>query len=80
MFIEWLDTFVEEKGFDLEHTFEAEGPIWGMNLIPLGCVIEAIKAASQQEQQAIRATLVNLDFVNADCLGYFGHLAKALAM
>lgn len=75
----WLNTLVEEKGYDLEGTlFEKEGPS-GLNIIPLGVVIDAIKKAPRHEQQAIKTMIVKLDFVNHDLLKYFGHLAGALA-
>lgn len=75
----WLDTLVSEKGLDLEHTFEVEGPEWGTNWIPLAIVIEAIKGAPKREQDGIKNMLVRIDFVNGSVLDYFGHLAKALA-
>ena len=78
-FNKWLDTFIEEKGYDLEQVFEVNGPS-GWNMIPLGCVVEAIKAANQTEQTIIKNTLVRLDFKNANCLGYFKHLTQAIAM
>lgn len=77
-FTTWLDTLIEEKGYDPEHRFEVEGPS-GPNSIPLGCIVDAIKQAPKSEQAAIKANLVRLDFRNANLLGYFGHLAKALA-
>lgn len=78
-FNNWLDTFVHEKGLDLEHEFEVDGKS-GWNLIPLECVIEAIKTAPKQEQQAIKAMLVKIDFAAGDVMNYFGHLAQAIAM
>ena len=33
-FNKWLDTFIEEKGYDLEQVFEVDGPS-GWNMIPL---------------------------------------------
>lgn len=77
-FTTWLDTFTTEKGLDMERTFEVNGTS-GWNLIPLGCVIEAIKAASKREQDQIKATLVKIDFMNGDVCHFFNHLAKALA-
>lgn len=79
MFNKWLDPFISEKGYDLETLFEVEGAS-GTNYIPLGCVIEAVKATSKQEQNAIKTMIVKLDFINADCLKYFRHLAQAIAM
>ncbi|WP_457180739.1 hypothetical protein [Mycobacteroides abscessus] len=74
----WLDTFVDEKGLDTEHVFSKEVAS-GFNLIPLGVVIAAVKATGAAEQAAIKSTLVRLDFVNADVLSFFDHLAGALA-
>ena len=78
-FDRWLDTFISEKGYDLETFFEVDTPEqW--HLIPLGVVVEAIKGAPAHEQQAIKAMLVKIDFHNGDALDYFRHLAQALAV
>lgn len=78
-FSRWLNTFISEKGLDLEHTFEVEGPEWGLNLIPLGVVVEHIHIAPSREQAAIKDMIVRIDFHNGNVLDYFQHLAKALA-
>ena len=78
-FTRWLDTLVEEKGYDPETLFEVEGES-GTNWMPLAVVVDAIKATSPQEQKAIQSMLVRLDFLNRDCLDYFRHLAQALAI
>lgn len=77
-FDKWLDTFIEEKGLDLEHIFEVEGPLC-TNFIPLGNVVEAMKLAPPHEQKEIKAMVVRIDFANGDVMHFFGHLAKALA-
>ncbi|MDE8649057.1 hypothetical protein PXH69_29205 [Rhodococcus qingshengii] len=74
----WIDTLIDEKGYDPEHIFEVEGPS-GINTIPLGVVIESFKSASSDEQLAIKKNLIALDFRAADLLEYFGKLAEALA-
>ena len=79
-FNEWLDTLIEEKGLDIEHTFEVEGPEWGTNWIPLGCVIESIKSAPKNERAKIKDTLVLIDFKNGDVMHFFNHLAGAIAL
>ena len=79
-FSKWLDTLIEEKNLDTETTFEVEGPEWGWNLIPLGCVIEAIKSAPKHEQASIKHMIVKIDFVNGDVMDYFKHLAQAIAL
>lgn len=78
-FTRWLDTLVEEKGYDLEEIFEVEGES-GTNWMPLEVVLDAIKATSPREQKAIQTVLVRLDFMNRNCLDYFKHLAQALAI
>lgn len=78
-FVSWLDTFVEEKGLDSGQLFEKEGPS-GLNIIPMGVVIAAMKTTNGEEQARIKSTLVRLDFVNADAVGFFEHLAGALVI
>lgn len=77
-FNEWLDTFIEEKGIDTNHTFEIEGKEWDKNYIPVGVVIEHIKITTKQEQEQIKDMLVQIDFRNGDVLHFFGFLAKAI--
>ena len=74
----WIDTFIAEKGLDTERTFEVEGAS-GLNIIPLGCVIEAIKQTTGAERASIKATIVKIDFMNGNVCHFFNHLAKALA-
>jgi len=78
-FNNWLDTFVSEKGIDLETMLEAEGPS-GTNYIPLACLIDALKAAPPSEQSKVKHAIVRLDFVNAPILPFFNHLAGAIAL
>jgi hypothetical protein len=77
-FNNWLDTFIEEKNIDTERTFEVEGAS-GWNLIPVGCIVEAIKGAPKNEQQSIKTTFVKIDFHNGDVYHFFNHLAGAIA-
>lgn len=78
-FNKWLDTLIEEKGYDTDEILEVSGPS-GTNLIPLECLIAAIKEAPVVERKDIHAMLVHIDFVNGDCLGYLQHLAQAIAV
>lgn len=76
-FNKWLDTFIKEKGIDLDYTFtiEDEGIT---HIFELGNVIENIKTTSKEEQNAIKDMIVKIDFYNGDVVDYFKHLAKAL--
>lgn len=76
----WLDALIEEKGIHVESIeFEKMGKS-GMNIIPLGVVIEHIKIASKEEQKQIKTTLVKIDFLNGDICHFFNHLAGAIAI
>lgn len=51
-------------------------------MIPVGCVVEAIKAAPKAEQEAIRRMIVRIDFVAPGpkpIVDYFRHLAQVIA-
>ena len=50
-----------------------------MNMMPYAQVIDAILATNEQEQNAIKSTLVQIDFRNGDIGHYFRHLAQAIA-
>lgn len=78
-FDRWIDTFIEEKGIDTEYLLTVEG-LLGKNYIPVGCVIEAMKEAPKNEQQAIKNMIVKIDFVNGDVIDFFRHLAEAIAL
>ena len=38
----WIYNLIDEKGYDLEHTFVVEGKDWDKNFIPLQVVVEHI--------------------------------------
>ena len=79
-FNKWLDTFVEEKGLNLDHAFEVEGPEHGLNIIPLGCIIDFIKdEADEEAKKKVKENLVKIDFMNGDVMHFFNHCAKAIA-
>jgi hypothetical protein len=78
-FANWIDTFLAEKGVDLEHTFEVPGRS-GLNLIPVASLVDAMKAAPAHEQAGIKSMVVRIDFANGDVLPYFAHLARAIAL
>ena len=78
-FNKWLDTFVEEKGVDLDFAFEVEGDN-GLNIIPVGCIIEFIKdEADEATKKNVKDNLVKIDFMNGDVMHFFNHCAKAVA-
>ena len=78
-FTNWINTFIAEKGIDLEQRFEVEGPS-GANSFEYGMIVDAIKQAPTHEQAAIKTTIVKIDFANGDVRHFFRHLAQALAV
>lgn len=74
----WLETFLSEKGIDLDEAIEVEGPS-GLNLLDVGILVEAMKSAPAHEQRGIRAMLVRIDFAFGDVRHYLRHLAQAVA-
>lgn len=78
-FTKWLDTFIQEKGLDLEDSIVVEGPS-GTNHMQLVHVIAAIHEAPAHEQAGIKSMIVKIDFRNGDVMHYFRHLAQAIAV
>jgi hypothetical protein len=76
-FNKWLDTFVAEKGIDLEATFQFDNDN-GFNIMPYGVVVEAIKTTTGIERAAIKTMIVKIDFANGDVLDFFRHLGRGL--
>jgi hypothetical protein len=77
-FTNWLDTFLEEKGIDLEETFTLLNSEGVENFMPYAVVIEHIKIAPQHEQKAIKEMIVKIDFKNGDVRHFLRHLAQAI--
>lgn len=77
-FTKWLETFIREKGIDLEETFTVEKT--QRNFMSYGVIVEAIKNTCKEEQKAIKNMLVKIDFFNGDVKDYFRHLAVAIAI
>jgi len=75
----WIDTFICEKGISPETILTAEGRS-GLNYIPVGSLVAAIKNAPKHERDAIKTTIAKIDFANGDVLHFFRHLAVAIAL
>lgn len=76
-FNKWLDTFIEEKGIDLNETFTIEEN-GQLHIFEIGNIVENIKTTTQKEQEEIKNMIVKIDFYNGDVIDYFKHLAQAL--
>jgi len=77
-FSHWLDTFVSEKGLDIDHLFIVETDA-NIHMIDLATVIETCKLAPTNEQEQIRTTIVKIDFHNGDVMHFFKYLADFIA-
>ena len=77
-FTNWLNTFIAEKGIDLEEGFTVNGPS-GENHMQFVHVVAAILGAPTHEQAAIKNMIAKIDFRNGDVRPYFKHLAQAIA-
>ena len=75
----WLDTLIDEKGFDAEEMFEVDGPS-GVNIMPYQAVFDSMKVTTPDEQAAIKNMIVYIDFKNGDILHYVRHLAQAISI
>lgn len=78
-FNNWLETFLDEKGVDMEQILTVPGPS-GDNHMPVSILVDAIKQAPLHEQAGIKNMIVRIDFVNRDVIRYFRHLAQAIAI
>mgnify|MGYP003675266796 FL=1 len=74
----YLDLLITEKGLNIETTFDVNGNS-GLNIIPLGVVVEHILIAAKEEQTKIKNMLIKIDFNNGDVMHFFNHLAQAIA-
>lgn len=77
-FNKWIDTFIEEKGIDLEQVIEIKTET-NTHYFEVGNIIANIKATTPEEQAGIKDMIVKIDFHNGDVVDYFRHLAQALA-
>ena len=75
----WLDTFVSEKGLDLETSITVEGAS-GPNHMTAQTVVDHMKIAPTHEQNQLKNIIVRIDFANGDVMDFFRHLAQALAI
>lgn len=74
----WLDTFLEEKGIDLEQRFNLKDTSGTSHSMPYGVVVEHIKIAPKNEKESIKKIIAQIDFINGDVKHFFQHLAQSL--
>ena len=56
----YLNTLLSEKGISQERVLEVEGPEYGTNFIPVGCVVEYILTSGSENQKQVRNTLTKM--------------------
>ncbi len=76
-FSNWLDTFLEEKGFDKYQTFEHKLET-SFHMVDAGCVIDFIKSLDQETQNKIKNTLVQIDFKNGNYLHFIKYISNGM--
>ena len=65
-FKEWLETFIDEKGLNLEETtieFEDHN---GFNIMPLGVIAEYLYQQPPEILNQVKNTIVKIDFANGE--------------
>ena len=77
--MKYFRTLLNEKGISLDTTLEVEGKEWGMNFIPVECVIEFMEGRDIATQKKMRDTLTKIDFANGDVMHFIKYVAGFLA-
>ena len=76
-FSNWLDTFLDEKGFDKNHIFEHETEN-DFHMVDAGCLIDFLKNLDHETQTKIKNTLVQIDFKNGDYMHFLNYLSNGM--
>tara|TARA_Y200000002_G_C22282743_1_gene497003 strand:- start:262 stop:552 length:291 start_codon:yes stop_codon:yes gene_type:complete len=79
-FNNWLDTFVSEKGLDLEYNFEitsTKNKVY--HIVELKIIIDYMKNLSVDNKYVCYDRIVKADFKNQNCLMFFGIVAQYIA-
>jgi hypothetical protein len=74
----WLSTFLDEKGINLDETFELTSSAGFAHFMSYDVIYEAILLTSKDEQSKIKNMLVSIDFKNGDVKHYLRHLGQGL--
>lgn len=76
-FDEWIDTFLSEKGVDMDHIFAVETKK-NTHYVDLRVLIENLKVSGPTIQNKVKTTLIQIDFRNGDVMHYLRFLAEGL--
>ena len=74
-FNKWLETFVAEKGIDMEEPVTVEGPS-GDNHMTYGIIVNCIKTMRDHNKKNLKSYLVLVDFKNHDVKQALKDVAK----
>jgi len=75
----YISTFFDEKGIDLEESFEITTQDGTWNLMSYGVIIKAILGTGEAERAAVANRIRRIDFQAGDVKHYLRHLAQGLA-
>jgi len=81
-FNRWIDTFIDEKGIDLDTPIEFEDSTGMTHYMTVGVVLENIKAMPPEIQAKFKDMIVRIDFSTPEqkpILDYFEYIGKGLA-
>ncbi|MFX0057455.1 MAG: hypothetical protein ACFE8J_04065 [Candidatus Heimdallarchaeota archaeon] len=79
-FKQWFETFLEEKGLDLDNTvieFTNDKGIW--NYMTLGTIYEYILDLPHDIQDQFKEKIVIIDFHNGDIMHFFKYIANYIS-
>ncbi len=84
-FNQWLDTFIEEKGIDTDHTFEFDKKDLDIDaqanmnfIVETHAVISWIKKLDPETKAKIKDNFVKIDFFNGDPMHFMEFMAKGM--
>lgn len=76
-FENWIDTFIDEKGLDLDHEFEVYDDHENVHFIDLAYLVTLMKGAGKREHAQIQHKVAEIDFKNGDVMHFFRFLCVA---
>ncbi|TDA65784.1 hypothetical protein E0765_04700 [Sulfuricurvum sp. IAE1] len=74
----WIETFLDEKGIDMGHSFTYDSDV-GFALISVGAIVDQMCVSNANIKAAIQSKIVEIDFKNGDVLHYFRFLGQFMA-
>ncbi|MDD4969818.1 MAG: hypothetical protein PHT07_10365 [Paludibacter sp.] len=74
----WLETFLDEKGIGVEHTFEYDISN-NFVMVSVGAIVDQVCYSDAHTKETVKQKIVEIDFVNGNVLDFFSFLGKYIA-